>query len=488
MILDNKLNWNAHFKHIKDKCSKDLNLLKMLSSTTWGSDYQTIIKIYKTIIRSKIDYGCFIYNSARRSYISTLDPLQNTCLRLALGAFRTSPIPSLTYLSGTTTLETRRLLLLIKYSVNLWFKPQLNLHQIYFTPNITVADFDRTNCTIPPNILFFKFSRDHNFNLPANHNTISYTSPPWTRIFPNNINFELCIYDKESTNPKIIFNHFQQILRSSYINHNIIYTDGSKTSFKTGCAIYNKDYSKQCQLDANTSIFTAELHAIEEALRHISESAPAKWLIATDSLNALKTISKLHTDHPSIINIQNTLSECRRNTSDISLIWIPSHMGIEGNEQADTLAKNASERCQHHRFYRNDLYPLIRNTIENLYQLAWDLLENGNKLQEILPNLAQKPVAINLKRRDQTKYFRLLIGHTKTTHSYLLNREEPPICITCNTTKTVKHIFTQCKNYEIARIRNKIQTTNLKSSLRPEKENVENIIRFLKETDIYKDI
>ena len=163
-------------------------------------------------------------------------------------------------------------------------------------------------------------------------------------------------------------------------------------------------------------------------------------------------------------------------------------MGIEGNEQADTLAKNASERSQHHRFYRKDLYPLIRNTIENLYQLAWDLLENDNKLQEILPNLAQKPVAINLKRRDQTKYFRLLIGHTKTTHSYLLNREEPPICITCNTTKTVKHIFTQCKNYEIARIRNKIQTTNLKSSLRAEKENVENIIRFLKETDIYKKI
>ena len=44
---------------------------------------------------SKLDYGCIIYGSARKSYLQMLDPIHNQGLRLALGAFRTSPVASL---------------------------------------------------------------------------------------------------------------------------------------------------------------------------------------------------------------------------------------------------------------------------------------------------------------------------------------------------------------------------------------------------------
>ena len=67
----------------------------MLSHTSWGADLTTLLKLYRSLIQSKLDDGCIIYGSARKSYLQMLDPIQNQGLRLALGAFRTSPVSSL---------------------------------------------------------------------------------------------------------------------------------------------------------------------------------------------------------------------------------------------------------------------------------------------------------------------------------------------------------------------------------------------------------
>ena len=91
MILDSKLDWREHFKHLRSRCFKDIALLKMLAGTKWGSDTYTLLSLYRSLIRSKIDYGSQVYISSRSSYISSLETLQNMSLRLALGAFRTSP-------------------------------------------------------------------------------------------------------------------------------------------------------------------------------------------------------------------------------------------------------------------------------------------------------------------------------------------------------------------------------------------------------------
>ena len=42
-------------------------------------------------MRSKIEYGCFLYQPARKSYLKILNPIYHTGLRLALGVFKTSP-------------------------------------------------------------------------------------------------------------------------------------------------------------------------------------------------------------------------------------------------------------------------------------------------------------------------------------------------------------------------------------------------------------
>ena len=87
--------FTPHIKYMKDKCRKALQLLRVISSKDWGGDRTTLLRIYRSHIRSKLDYGCIVYGSARRSYLAVLDPVANQGLRLSSGAFRTSPIESL---------------------------------------------------------------------------------------------------------------------------------------------------------------------------------------------------------------------------------------------------------------------------------------------------------------------------------------------------------------------------------------------------------
>ena len=69
--------------------------MKVLSNTSWGADRSTLLYLYRSLIRSKLDYGSIVYGSARKSYLQMLDSVHHQGLRLALGAFRTSPITSL---------------------------------------------------------------------------------------------------------------------------------------------------------------------------------------------------------------------------------------------------------------------------------------------------------------------------------------------------------------------------------------------------------
>ena len=91
------------------KSSKALNLLKVLSHTSWGADRTTLLKLYWSLVRSKLDYGCIIYGSARKSYLQMLDPIHNQGLRLASGAFRTSHVASLYVEADESSLYSRRI-------------------------------------------------------------------------------------------------------------------------------------------------------------------------------------------------------------------------------------------------------------------------------------------------------------------------------------------------------------------------------------------
>ena len=135
ILFDRKLSFIPHIKYLKAKCLKALNLLKVFSHTSLGADRTTLLKLYRSLVRSKLDYGCIIYGSARKSYLQMLDPIHNQGLRLALGAFRTSPVASLYVEADEPSLYSRREKLSLQYAIRLAANPSNPAHEVTFPPN-----------------------------------------------------------------------------------------------------------------------------------------------------------------------------------------------------------------------------------------------------------------------------------------------------------------------------------------------------------------
>ena len=128
-------------------------------------------------------------------------------------------------------------------------------------------------------------------------------------------------------------------MQSRYKNYQQINTDGSKEGSKVGCAVISDNHSNMQRIPDDISIFTAEAKAIDLALDFISTcDANNKFIIFSDSL-ILKEMNHTSSKNP---QIQKLLEKCHELLAfkEIALCWIPSHIGIQGNEMIDKQAKN----------------------------------------------------------------------------------------------------------------------------------------------------
>ena len=123
VIFDRKLSFIHHIKYLKSKCLKTLNLLKVLSHTSWGAERSILLHLYRSLIRSKLDYEAIVYRSARKSYLAMLATVHHQGLRLAFGAFRTSPVDSLYVEAEEPSLYLSREKFALQYAIRLAANP-----------------------------------------------------------------------------------------------------------------------------------------------------------------------------------------------------------------------------------------------------------------------------------------------------------------------------------------------------------------------------
>ena len=125
-----------------------------------------------------------------------------------------------------------------------------------------------------------------------------------------------------------------------YPDHQYIFTDGSKDNNKTACAaILNKTIHKKA-LPMKSTIFTAEVCAIDLALNIISRDKHNKFIIFSDSLSVLTLLKNKKLENSLIVKLLSRLNSMSSHKK-IILCWIPSHIRVSGNERADSAAKSA---------------------------------------------------------------------------------------------------------------------------------------------------
>nr|XP_042908786.1 uncharacterized protein LOC122271472 [Parasteatoda tepidariorum] len=151
-----------------------------------------------------------------------------------------------------------------------------------------------------------------------------------------------------------------------------IYTDGSKMLDNVGVGVYSELFAFYATLGPLRTNFDGKLEAIRISTEQIRVRSVQidNIVIFSGSLSAIQAIAAHNVAESNIID------SCRRNINllasegrTVVLQWIPSHVGINGNEWADTLARKGTEILQagNAKVSFSSIQGIIKNIVKKSY-------------------------------------------------------------------------------------------------------------------------
>ncbi|KAI5634384.1 RNase H domain-containing protein [Phthorimaea operculella] len=299
VIIDKKLKYINHVKSALSKANLIYLKLSKFVRPTWGIHPENIRIIYERVIQPIVTYAAGIWGKAVR-YKCVIDELRSFQRNFAIKAirgFRTISAVAAIALSGFTPLH-------------------LKIQEIQ---TIELTKLTGTTHYLPNDIKLEKRSSPSELLHPANRKTIKV----------NYISSETEIEDLCS----------ERTVK--------IYTDGSKhDQNKVGAAvvIHGLDGRKivlKLKLHDSCSVFQAELAAVNRACKWVLESEVHDAIIFTDCMSGLMEIKNKDSVNPHVVSIHNYAYKISQHGT-ISFAWIKSHIGLAGNEDADSAAKSAA--------------------------------------------------------------------------------------------------------------------------------------------------
>lgn len=285
---------------------------------------------------------------------------------------------------------------------------------------------------------------------------------------------------KNAPIPQIIFLEIYKKLISSCT---CFYTDASKNDSDdyVGFATYSPSPHQQLlfKTHSHSSIFSAEALAILYILEHILFKSITKSVIFTDSKSvteALLSVNLAHSYNYVIYAIKQKLLDIKLAGYENTIIWIPAHTGILGNETVDHLAKRAisTGKLSERQLPHSDFFSIPRRKyIESSSKLLKiQGRHKGTKYFTSFNEITLKPWfhKLKLNRESIVTCCRLRSGHYALNYSLKrCNLVPDPSCQCGFSTQDADHIFWNCPQYDTQRILLLKQLLRFKKITRPYK-------------------
>ena len=456
LIFDAKLTWAEHINYLTNRCKKRLNLMRAVAGTTWGASKKSLLTIYRTLIRSVLDYGSIAYNSASDSNKQKLNSIQTQALQIACGAMRGTAAAALQIETGELPLELRRHQQELQYALKI--KSAIN------HPAKSIIERHRT-----------LLSRRYNENtLPFYHKVSEFVNhisdvkiegpipapvAPW-KLKPPEVDMSLKKLGNKTDHHSEMKSAAMEMIEN--MNNNLkLYTDGSKTADGNTAAAYcvpELNVSSGIKLSKNLTIYTAELTAIKLCLNWLVDKESKGELdrpvvIFSDSHSALASIeSSKSTSRPNLLN--EVLCLVGKLSQNLKFVWIPSHVGIKGNEMADRAAVAATKSTSTELDIKLELkesYSLARKYIENRWQNMWDKTKVASFYKKLEPFVSNSVKFVDASRYREVTITRLRLGKCRL-NAYLhdMKLHDSGLCDLCDEKETIEHFLLNCTKNNMA--------------------------------------
>ncbi|RVE49502.1 hypothetical protein evm_005843 [Chilo suppressalis] len=156
-----------------------------------------------------------------------------------------------------------------------------------------------------------------------------------------------------------------------------------------------------------------------------------------------------------LIRLLQKLHDINSSGKSIKLQWVPSHIGISGNEEADRLAKEASiegENASVEPFYSETLSKYIKSCYLNWKEYFDEISkEKGIWYKTIQSQPLRIPWFINLtsSRHFVVTSNRLRSGHYPCNKfGHFMKKIESPNCEVCCVVEDLQHLLMDCVRYQ----------------------------------------
>ena len=390
--FDRKLSFKTHVEKRIASATRIFYSISRLANTERGLSFQAIRQLYLACIVSLADYGVPIWWKQQQNLLEKYEKLQNQALRKILGAFRTSPISAMEIEAAISPVSVRFNKLCQNYAIRILqmqdshpIKKRIPANSPFsnnkengikltkFDNFVQLADWNQDLSYLESEsdseLEYFgqrrrkikrKRSRKYISQLFRLCSSIKdYISA--SKIEQFNLKWNLAcqesvIKTEISQDSKILAadNHRKKLsdLQQNHSENIIIYSDGSKLSSQAGAGSYisysiNKQQSYSWHLHSKLEAFDIELFtilkSIQQAEQNINTSIKNIWIFS-DNQAVIQRINKNSTSSGQEISykIQHEAELLLAKDIQLHICWVPGHVGIYGNEQADKAAKIAA--------------------------------------------------------------------------------------------------------------------------------------------------
>jgi ribonuclease HI len=419
--------------------------------------------------------------------LAKLDPIMHSGLRIATGAHRTTQTPSLFVDAGLKNLDFRRQKRMLDYCIKVWntrghpLRGFLKDENAY---NVAVAGLHKLK-SVPLFVLFRQMLCRLGMS-PDATKVQARLLRTWT-VENLVLNDSLSYMPKEYWTKAMLGKEITRFIGKSP-GYAVFYTDGSRLDGRTasGSVRPSDGTNISRRLSDLCSVFTAEIVAVQRTIKHCAERGIRHVLVFTDSLSTVRCLKDRKPTNAIAIEIYRGLID--RPFLTVKLVWIPSHLGVKGNDMADALAKEATGYVTYHGL------PLIHDLINygkqklNIEWQEWWYNINSSTGQTVkmrgLKNTADEWRVTRFKDRETAyKITRLRLGHTKFSHDHVFSREERRRC-RCNEVLSVDHVLRLCILFEAARDKHDVSMATLNG----DEKDLERLVSFFKEVELWQEI